>query len=118
MYFFVYVTALYHMNICEHYWQILQCPKEFYVRIINANFGRKDSTTCLGANPDRRCYSPAASQTIQSMCFMKQSCTVYAWTRILGDPCPDTRKYLSVTYQCESFSGKHGFHYPVRPDFH
>ncbi|XP_022237109.1 latrophilin Cirl-like [Limulus polyphemus] len=37
---------------------------------------------------------------IPAQCAMKQTCVVTASSAIFGDPCPGTRKYLEVHYEC------------------
>ncbi|CAC5361252.1 unnamed protein product [Mytilus coruscus] len=96
----------YHAYICENQLWTINCPVGYIIRIIEANFGRKDSTHCRGRHAEQHCYTAWAVQTLRSHCYWRQKCTVFASTKIFGNPCPDVDKYLSLSYQCENISGK------------
>ncbi|XP_053536538.1 uncharacterized protein LOC108262548 [Ictalurus punctatus] len=91
--------------ICEHSYSTLECAQGGYLQIINANFGRSDSTTCSSGLPSgltkkTNCYASNTLSTLATLCNNQQSCTVEASSTIFSDPCPNTAKYLSVSYIC------------------
>jgi len=102
------LDSIFHVNVCENDQHALSCQDGRTIRIMDANFGRKDSTTCPGVNQDKRCYATLASQIVASKCYMKQYCCISASTRVFGYPrnCRNTYKYLYVKYQCESTPGR------------
>ncbi|VDI02587.1 Hypothetical predicted protein [Mytilus galloprovincialis] len=96
----------YHAYICENQFLTIRCPIGYIIRIIEANFGRQGSTHCRGRHADQLCYTAWTIQELGSHCYWRQKCTVFASTKIFGDPCTDVDKYLSLSYQCESTSGR------------
>ncbi|XP_053480401.1 rhamnose-binding lectin-like [Ictalurus furcatus] len=91
--------------ICEHSYSTLECAEGEYLQIIIANFGRSDSTTCSsglhsGLTKKTNCYASNTLSTLATLCNNQQSCTVEASSTIFTDPCPNTAKYLSVSYIC------------------
>ena len=102
------LDSIFHVNVCENDHHVLSCQDGRTIRIMDANFGRKDSTTCPGANRNKRCYTTFASQIVASKCYRRQYCRISASTRVFGYPrnCRNTYKYLYVKYQCESTSGR------------
>ncbi|KAB5567718.1 hypothetical protein PHYPO_G00236100 [Pangasianodon hypophthalmus] len=96
--------------ICEHGYSTLGCGTGEGILIINANFGRADTTTCSNGVPNGltrkiNCYAPNTLATVATLCNGQQSCTVEASPTVFTDPCPRTVKYLTVSYICISQEG-------------
>ncbi|XP_063399225.1 D-galactoside-specific lectin-like [Mytilus trossulus] len=96
----------YHAYICENQFLTIRCPIGYIIRIIESNFGRQGSTHCRGRHADQLCYTAWTIQELGTHCYWRQKCTVFASTKIFGDPCTDVDRYLSLSYQCESISGR------------
>jgi hypothetical protein len=99
----------------------LTCPKNQVISTSNAFFGRGDlNTTCPSATktPTDNCTADYSAAVFQYLCdgkfnqlrtfhqaltviAGKRDCEIEANTDLFGDPCPDSRKYLSATYTCE-----------------
>uniref|UniRef100_A0AAY5E7I9 SUEL-type lectin domain-containing protein n=1 Tax=Electrophorus electricus TaxID=8005 RepID=A0AAY5E7I9_ELEEL len=89
--------------ICSKFLMEVQCSK--HLIIINANYGRTDSTTCSHGLPgtilaDTNCYASDTLSIVAAECNGKSSCTVRASYTIFKDPCFGTSKYLTVSHHC------------------
>ncbi|XP_076847683.1 rhamnose-binding lectin-like [Brachyhypopomus gauderio] len=90
--------------ICEDGYSTLDCGNDV-VDIINANYGRTDSTTCSTGLPsfilaNTNCYASNTLSLVAAECNGKTSCTVHASYTIFNDPCIGISKYLTVSYRC------------------
>ncbi|XP_076859323.1 rhamnose-binding lectin-like [Brachyhypopomus gauderio] len=90
--------------ICEDGYSTLDCGNDV-IDIINANYGRTDSTTCSKGLPsfilaNTNCYASNTLSIVATRCNGKNSCTVRASYTIFNDPCIGTSKYLTVSYRC------------------
>ncbi|MCJ8735251.1 hypothetical protein PDJAM_G00244850, partial [Pangasius djambal] len=90
--------------ICEQGYSTLNCG-DGSIQIINANYGRADSVTCVNGLPNgliqnTKCYAPNTRSTVAALCNGRGSCTVEASYTIFTDPCVGTSKYLTVSYIC------------------
>ncbi|XP_053480419.1 rhamnose-binding lectin-like, partial [Ictalurus furcatus] len=75
------------------------------IRIIRANYGRTDSTTCSSGQPlsqlsNTNCYSYNTLSLFCCRCEPQQTCQVPATNSVFSDPCVGTYKYLKVVYIC------------------
>ncbi|XP_067237233.1 L-rhamnose-binding lectin CSL2-like [Chanodichthys erythropterus] len=91
------------LAICEGRSETLRCSRGS-IRIISANYGRRDRTTCAFGIPasqisNTKCRAPA-TQIVSSQCNRQTSCVVSSSNSLYSDPCPGTYKYLDVTYRC------------------
>ncbi|KAF4070581.1 hypothetical protein AMELA_G00286990 [Ameiurus melas] len=89
---------------CEGNTAVLTCGFR-RIRIIRANYGRTDSTTCSSGRPRRQlyntnCYSYSTLFNVVVRCRGKRSCQVPATNSVFSDPCFGTYKYLKVVYIC------------------
>uniref|UniRef100_A0A4W4DZC4 SUEL-type lectin domain-containing protein n=1 Tax=Electrophorus electricus TaxID=8005 RepID=A0A4W4DZC4_ELEEL len=81
------------------------CTGNDVIQIINANYGRTDSTTCSHGLPDTiladtNCYASGTLSIVATKCNGKSSCTVQASNTTFKDPCFGTSKYLTVSHHC------------------
>lgn len=92
--------------ICEGNSGSLQCPQGHKIQVTAVNWGRTipESVVCPSgvARPySGPCFSSIASRRVRFSCQGKQSCWLTANSYTYGQVCPDTRKYLNITYYCE-----------------
>ncbi|KAF4070566.1 hypothetical protein AMELA_G00286970 [Ameiurus melas] len=89
---------------CEGRIAVLTCGFR-HIRIIRANYGRTDSTTCSSGRPRRQlynthCYSSSTLYNVVVRCERQHACWVHATNSVFSDPCVGTYKYLKVVYIC------------------
>ncbi|XP_053480495.1 rhamnose-binding lectin isoform X1 [Ictalurus furcatus] len=89
---------------CEGNIAVLTCDAD-HLKIVSANYGRTDSTTCSSGRPLSQisytnCYTPNALNGVAARCEGKSSCVVPATNDVFSDPCVGTYKYLTVVYIC------------------
>ncbi|KAI4904866.1 hypothetical protein NFI96_011567 [Prochilodus magdalenae] len=97
-------TQGYSSVACEYGYSTLDCGDKV-IQIINANYGRTDSTTCSegqssAVTKNTNCYAPDTLTTVVTWCNGRSKCTVQALYTIFTDPCVDTYKYLHASYSC------------------
>ena len=95
----------------------LICPEHEVILIFSVSFGRLNSHICpekvenkeLKAEnatkaPEKvintNCESESSWLVAFEKCMGRQNCTLTASIEEFGDPCPGTRKYLSVSHTC------------------
>ncbi|KAK3095744.1 hypothetical protein FSP39_018446 [Pinctada imbricata] len=88
-------------SICDGSSTTLICPDDGRLVIVDASYGRQGNTTC----PDDRmidlnCKARLSLDIVLHECENKKTCNLQASSQSFGDPCPDTSKYLSVSYRC------------------
>ncbi|XP_039508124.1 L-rhamnose-binding lectin CSL2-like [Pimephales promelas] len=76
-----------------------------YIKVINANYGRTDHTTCASGKPTNQisnthCFQETSLYTMSKRCDGRRTCSVLAESSVFSDPCFGTYKYLDVTYDC------------------
>ena len=91
---------------CEGSRLSLSCDTDnSVINIIRANYGRLSHNICqdniTDDNMSVRCINPTTLSVINYLCGGKTSCTVPVITSQLGDPCPQTPKYLEIVYTCQ-----------------
>ncbi|XP_053547109.1 protein eva-1 homolog C-like [Bombina bombina] len=84
------------------------CPHKTSISILSAFYGRRISSQNLcpsvleKSEENMFCSSPTALQKLYDECQDHRSCQLLVNSRIFGsDPCPDTNKYLLVSYKCK-----------------
>lgn len=86
--------------VCEHNSTDLNCLTG-YIKILSANYGRKDKTTCPHKSiSDTDCHANSSLEKVTNLCSNKTSCKINATNDVFGDPCKNTFKYLNLTYEC------------------
>ncbi|KAB5567716.1 hypothetical protein PHYPO_G00236070 [Pangasianodon hypophthalmus] len=89
---------------CEQNTAVLTCDAH-HLKIISANYGRTDSTTCSSGRPASQisytnCNMPDTLTIVAARCEGQSSCEVPATNNIFSDPCYGTYKYLTIVYVC------------------
>ncbi|XP_067255433.1 L-rhamnose-binding lectin CSL3-like [Chanodichthys erythropterus] len=86
---------------CQGKIAVLQCD-EGGIHIINANYGRTDAKTCMSnLMIDTSCFQISSHYIMSIRCDGTSRCAVPAGNAVFGDPCPDSYKYLDVSYECQ-----------------
>ncbi|XP_052450312.1 L-rhamnose-binding lectin CSL3-like [Carassius gibelio] len=80
-----------------------------YIKVITANYGRTDHTTCstgrsLHQLSNVDCFQETSVHVMSKRCDGRKSCSVPAVNSVFYDPCVGTYKYLDVSYLCLPFS--------------
>ncbi|XP_071501977.1 L-rhamnose-binding lectin CSL3-like [Diadema antillarum] len=86
---------------CENTNITISCDPTLRIKVLRASFGRTSGSVCGGQPTDRTdCNGRGATYTMSIACNGKRRCTFPATTKIFGDPCRGTSKYLGVAYTC------------------
>lgn len=90
--------------VCEGENLSLMCAAGEVLKIMDAEYGRNDGTTCaLYPNfNNTKCLSHQdAFYRVRLRCHNKRRCSIKSSNDEFGDPCPSMIKYLKVKYACE-----------------
>lgn len=103
---------------CEESVLHISCEEGELIHLIRANFGRFSISICnehgtLDWSVD--CMSSSSFRVMETRCGGKRRCKVLASSKVFGDPCPDTLKYLEAHYQCVADSPPATTARPSRP---
>lgn len=88
---------------CEGKQLDLSCDEGKMIHLVRANYGRFSLSIC---NPSGQldlsvnCMSFRSFLIMQDRCSQSSNCSVVVSSKIFGDPCPGTSKYLEVQYHC------------------
>ncbi|KAI5094814.1 rhamnose binding lectin-like precursor isoform X1, partial [Silurus meridionalis] len=95
--------TIWEIVTCEGNTAVLTCGDR-HLKIISANYGRTDSTTCSTGLPiqisNTNCYTTDTLYKVAARCDGKTSCDVPATNGFFSDPCVGTYKYLKMVYSC------------------
>ncbi|XP_057175737.1 rhamnose-binding lectin-like [Triplophysa rosa] len=89
---------------CESETAHLSCDQGT-IKVLSANYGRTDSTTCSTGRPAHQlsnvqCTQSTSLSVLTTQCDGKQNCSIVVGNAAFTDPCPGTYKYLNVSYEC------------------
>lgn len=89
---------------CEGEFRFLTCPFDTVIMVESTFYGRADNITCQHdtAMIDLNCSSAHILDDVTEICGSRVNCDLEVIASVLGDPCPGTYKYLTMTYQCVS----------------
>ncbi|KAE9549181.1 hypothetical protein FO519_007606 [Halicephalobus sp. NKZ332] len=91
------------LTVCEGETAKLSCPNGTVVSIQLANYGRFSVTPC---NPDAdpslmtSCVNDRTLPILRERCDWKEHCVFNVSNLVFGDACPETSKYLEVSFDC------------------
>ncbi|XP_052470503.1 protein eva-1 homolog C isoform X2 [Carassius gibelio] len=96
-------------HACDGETLSIRCPTRTSVAVISAFYGRRVPSPylCPHANPNiteenTDCISTAAIQKVMSECQDRRQCQIPVASPVFGqDPCPESRKYIIVSYKCK-----------------
>lgn len=89
--------------LCEGGSGHLYCTGNSMLIITSVIYGRFSRVICPSSNniyEAMNCKSINALQIVKESCEGKMSCTINANSDTFGDPCYNTKKYLSLQYDC------------------
>ncbi|KAM7434201.1 the G-protein coupled receptor 2 [Porites harrisoni] len=87
--------------VCENDVMHLSCTSPKVLKIHGADYGGSEVSVCgEGKASNVSCKVIDRTGKIKFVCDNKSSCSLVAMTRIFGDPCPSSSKYLNVIYAC------------------
>ena len=90
--------------VCENDVMHLSCTSPKVLKIHGADYGGSEVSVCgEGKASNVPCKVIDRTDKIKFVCDNKSSCSLVAMTRIFGDPCPSSSKYLNVIYACGKF---------------
>lgn len=91
--------------VCENDVMHLSCTSPKVLEIHGADYGGLEDSVCGGEGKASNVSCKVIDRTdkIKFVCDNKSSCSLVAMTRIFGDPCPSSSKYLNVMYACGKF---------------
>jgi hypothetical protein len=90
---------------CNTAMTTISCPSDYYIKVIDAFYGRLDVITCpdplsrIGTTNHVTCYINVVNK-IASQCNNNTSCSLVACNREFTDPCEGIYKYLHVDFIC------------------
>lgn len=91
-----------HVKVfCENSVVALSCPRCKKLHILNASYGRTNTSSCRrGSTRRTNCAACGSKCKVKKYCHGKRSCRFSASNHVFGDPCRGTYKYLRVTFKC------------------
>ncbi|CAG2121052.1 unnamed protein product, partial [Medioppia subpectinata] len=81
----------------------LTCEEGSAIHLVRANYGRFSISICNdGGRLDLNviCMSYRSFLIMSDRCSQQSNCSVIVSSKMFGDPCPGTLKYLEVQYHC------------------
>jgi len=88
-------------STCEKNWLKIVCPSGQSINIKGAMYGRDNKDlTCGGPIRNIKCKSMVSLSVVKSRCQSQKTCSMPATNHVFGDPCPGTKKFLRVAYDC------------------
>ncbi|XP_030609323.1 L-rhamnose-binding lectin SML-like [Archocentrus centrarchus] len=93
-----------HLIACEHSLAHLQCDAGQIIHVYHADFGRRDPNICSFRRDKERLQNVKCSHPtnkVAERCNRRSSCSMRAASSVFEDPCPNTYKYLELTYTCQ-----------------
>lgn len=94
--------------ICEDGEASLRCSgRDDVIKVTEAIWGRENADQCAALDSVRMENTNCRSdhlEKISSICKNRASCKIPVTADMLGDPCPGTRKYFKVGYECVKFA--------------
>ncbi|XP_063323708.1 L-rhamnose-binding lectin SML-like, partial [Pelmatolapia mariae] len=94
-----------HLITCEHSLAHLKCDDGQVIHVYQADFGRRDPNICSFRRDNQRLQNVKCSlptDKVAERCNGRNSCSMRAAPSVFGDSCPNTYKYLELTYTCRS----------------
>uniref|UniRef100_A0AAV2M0P0 SUEL-type lectin domain-containing protein n=1 Tax=Knipowitschia caucasica TaxID=637954 RepID=A0AAV2M0P0_KNICA len=92
-----------HRVVCEHSMAYLNCAAGKVIKVLGADFGRRDHTTCAFRRQKSEvekidCTNDAPF--VAEKCDGKNTCELRASQAVVGDSCSNTSLYLEYAYIC------------------
>ncbi|XP_061173632.1 L-rhamnose-binding lectin CSL1-like [Saccostrea echinata] len=88
-------------SVCQNHKMNLKCWHGTVIKIHYANYGRTDYYTCpRGHLLTDDCVNKRTKKIAKRLCNGKRRCKLKASSRMFGNSCRGTTKYLEVTFSC------------------
>ncbi len=93
-------------TVCDGDTQKIHCAPAEDIHILQTFYGKWRNHDCHGTLsvkdniPTCNVERPKSTAIIRDLCQGANSCKLFAHDSIYGNPCPDVKKYLYVTYFC------------------
>ncbi|XP_063072432.1 rhamnose-binding lectin-like [Engraulis encrasicolus] len=88
--------------VCEHQTMTINCEQDGVLKILSANYGRTDNTTCpMYLHNDTSCLLATSLSVMANKCDGQTQCSVEATNEVFSDPCFGTFKFLDVSFLCQ-----------------
>ena len=88
----------------------IKCAKGV-INVVEASYGRRHGKEVCPSSSIRSqdCHAANSLKKVKEFCEGKSSCSIKSVNAHFGDPCANTRKYLTVKYVCKAdkTAGKH-----------
>lgn len=78
----------------------LDCQSPRAIKIIKAEYSRKQQSICYRGNGAKYCDPVDKMSLVRKLCEGKMACNVSVDKNTMGDKCPTVFKYLNVLYEC------------------
>ncbi|XP_072306361.1 L-rhamnose-binding lectin SML-like [Eucyclogobius newberryi] len=94
-----------HRIACEHSMANLHCGAGEVIKVLGADLGRRDHTTCAFRREPARLEKIDCTRhtaVLAQKCDGKNQCTVRASQSVLGTSCMDTSLYLEYAFTCSA----------------
>ncbi|XP_055015786.1 L-rhamnose-binding lectin SML-like [Boleophthalmus pectinirostris] len=92
-----------HRVVCEHSMAYLQCDAGKTIKVLGADFGRRDHVTCAFRREPALVQKIDCSKPVPivaQMCDGKNRCKVRAAEMVVEESCANTSLYLEYAYTC------------------
>ncbi|XP_062580891.1 uncharacterized protein LOC134242777 [Saccostrea cucullata] len=88
-------------SVCQNHKMSLKCWHGTVIKIHYANYGRTDYFTCpRGHLLTDDCVNERTKKIVKRRCNGRRRCKLKASSRVFGNSCRGTTKYLEVTFSC------------------
>ena len=94
------------VTVCDGILKQIQCPNNENIHVLQGFYGKWRNHDCHGENidPDNlpTCREDRSKTTriVKDLCQGKNTCTLISDKSIYGEPCPDNKAYLYMTFFC------------------
>eukprot|EP00111_Clytia_hemisphaerica_P021834 TCONS_00064186-protein len=94
------------VTVCDGVLKEIQCPSEENIHVLQGFYGKWRNHDCKGesVDPDNlpTCRQERSKTLgiVRDLCHGKNRCSLLADKSVYGEPCPDNKSYLYMTFFC------------------
>ena len=86
---------------CEGNYGHVKCRPGYVIKVLSANYGRTSRKICRSKSVrTTKCINKGTLGKVKQLCQNRRRCRLLATSRVFGNACKGTKKYLSVFYTC------------------
>ena len=106
MFFFLLVLNYDSVTVCDNVLKEIQCPVGENIHVLQGFYGKWRNHDCKGekVDPDNlptcRQKQSETLGIVRDLCHGKNTCSLVADKSVYGEPCPDNKAYLYMTFFC------------------